>query len=109
MVPSRHRRQASALLQEFDKRGNEITYNSNGTIFIDQTSIPQSDIFRLFPYLFKQKHPKDLNGFDDFVQKIQEMGLDHLIFKRSASKGRASASAAPNQESKSDDNWWLLI
>ena len=108
MVPSRHRRQASVLLREFDKRGNELTYNSNGTIFIDQTSIPQSDIFRLFPYLFKQKHPRDLNGFEDVQKKIEEMGLDHLILKKRTVK--AKPSAATNPESKSsDDNWWLLI
>ena len=60
LVPPRYRRQAITLLQQFNIRGDELTWNSDGVIFVNQTSLPQSDIYILFPYLFKMKHPKTL-------------------------------------------------
>jgi hypothetical protein len=102
LIPARHRKQASTLLNQFNKRGNELTWNSDGVILIDQTSIPNSDIYLLFPYLFKMKHPKNLTGFEDFQKKIYEMGLDHLIVKR----------YKPVKENKKTSNeplnWWYL-
>ena len=99
-------------MKKFDQRGNELTWNSDGIIFVDQTSIPNSDIYILFPYLFKKKHPKNLCGFQDFVQKISEMGLDHLIVesfspvrKKEFSSERASSS---EQSSKQSSNYWYI-
>ena len=103
MVLPKYRRQAATLLHQFDTRGNELTWNSNGTIFIDQTSIPNSDIYVLFPYLFKQKHPKHLSGFDDFINKIKDMGLDHLILQRPPKVDKVAFS-----NSKSEPKWWYL-
>ena len=103
LTPTRHKKQAATLLQQFNDRGNELTWNSDGVIFIDQVAIPESDIFILFPYLFKMKHPKTLNGFDDFVKKITDMGLDHLTLK----KLRPQNSSKPSKERLSD-NWWFL-
>ncbi len=68
---------------------------------MDQTSIPESNIYQLFPYLFKMKHPKGLCGFEDFQKKISEMGLDHLIIKRFKPQGNKSNDATKI-------NWWFL-
>ena len=106
-IPPRHRYQAQILLQQFNQRGVELTWNSDGVIFIDQTSIPQSNIFVLFPYLFKMKHPKDLPGFDDFLQKIQEMGLGHLTVKKIRSK-KSEMNMNVNLNPKQSDNWWYI-
>jgi hypothetical protein len=103
MVPQRHRQQAQILLQQFDKRGNELTWNSDGIIYIDQISLPQSNIFLLFPYLFKMKHPKDLPAFEDFRKKIHDMGLDHLIVKKYKEQPRQMTVAK-----KQTENWWYL-
>ena len=103
-VPTKYKKQAAVLLQQFTDRGTELTWNSDGIIFVDQTSIPQSDIFILFPYLFKHKHPKTLLGFQDFVDKIDEMGLSHLIVKQTKSK----KSKQPNLEDSLPPNWWFL-
>ncbi len=103
LVPSHHRRQAQILLKQFNVRGNELTWNSDGVIFVDQTSIPESNIFVLFPYLFKMKHPKNLAGFDDFIKKIHEMGLDHLIVKKFTALQRVK-----NTSNKPSVNWWFL-
>lgn len=46
---------AKFILSEIDKRGSELTWNSSGTIFINQIAIPQSNIFLLFPLLLKKK------------------------------------------------------
>ena len=105
-IPPRHRYQAQILLHQFNQRGTELTWNSDGIIFVDQTSIPQSNIFVLFPYLFKMKHPKDLPGFEDFVKKIEEMGLGHLIIKNGRSK--RSQQMNLNSTLKQSDNWWYI-
>jgi hypothetical protein len=105
MVLPRYRRQAQTLLQQFNQRGNELTWNSDGVIFIDQTSIPESNIFQLFPYLFKMKHPKDMAGFDDFQQKIHDMGLDHLIVKRLKT---FTSTSKKNSNQNTVKNWWFL-
>lgn len=102
-VPSKYHRQATTLLKQFDNRGNELTWNSNGTIFIDQTSIPESNMFELFPNLFKPKKKKTLQGFEDFVQKISEMGLLHLTLQRSLTQKLNSLE----MENK-NVNWWFL-
>lgn len=109
-IPTKYRRQAAALLSQFNERGNELTWNSDGIIFIDQTAIPQSDIFVLFPYLFKFKHPKNLQGYSDFAQKIKEMGLEHLILRRTfskESKQNITMQQTPKNETSSE-NWWFL-
>ena len=104
LVPPKHRRQAATLLRQFDARGNELTWNSDGIIFIDQTSIPNSNIYVLFPYLFKHKHPKPLPGFDDFINKIKAMGLEHLILQKSLK----TTEKVSFSNQKSEPNWWYL-
>jgi hypothetical protein len=108
MVPIRFRKQAEILLHEFDNRGNELTWNSDGVIFIDQVSIPESDIFILFPYLFKNKHPQTLKGFEDFYNKIESMGLEHLITTKPKQKAKSNLSSLSNNSSNSSQNWWFL-
>ncbi len=107
-VPPRYQRQASVLIKQFENRGNELTWNSDGIIFIDQTSIPESNIFVLFPYLFKHKHPKTLIGFEDFVQKIDDMGLTHLILPKYHRRKKMSGSKPIEKTEKSSTNWWFL-
>ena len=106
LVPAQHKKLAKVLLDEFNNRGTELTWNSDGVIFKDQTSIPQSNIFELFPYLFKHKHPKSLTGFEDFVEKIDQMGLSHLIVK-SISKP-VNLKAKTETETSSSKNFWFL-
>ena len=105
MVSSRDHRRASKLLEQFNKRGNELTWNSDGIIFIDQTSIPESDIFLFFPKLFKKSLPKNLPGFEDFVQKIADMGLDHLISSKSPKSDHISGEGSSKITSP---NWWYI-
>lgn len=119
-VPQKYRKNANELLKQFNLRGNELTYDSLGVIFIDGVSIPNSDIFVLFPYLFKAKRPKTLVGFDDFLKKIDDMGLIDLVFKKqvnfyvqnSKERKKKEISLKIKDNHKNDDkgdvNWWFL-
>ena len=86
-----------------------------GVIYVDGVSIPNSDIFVLFPYLFKAKRQKNLIGFDDFIQKISDMGLLHLVYKKEV-KYHVQQNERNLDESlrkvikkdQSDINWWFL-
>ena len=49
------------------------------------------------------KHPKNMTGFDDFIQKINEMGLSNLILQK-APKVREKLSKL----SGTGPNWWYL-
>ena len=44
--------------------------------------MPEANMFKLFPYLFCAKRPKGLVGFEDLFQKVIEMGLSDLIYKK---------------------------
>ena len=108
LTPQKYRKKAALLLKEFSRRGNELTWSTDGIIYVDEISIPSTDIYVLFPYLFKAKRPKNLLGFEDFVQKLHEMGLSHLISKEPLKK---ITSATPNHETKQTQlprNWWYL-
>lgn len=82
LIPKNAQHRASLFLKEINNRGNELTYNSSGTVFIDQVSIPGSNFYLIFPYLFKTKTHSKLEGFLEVIQKIRDMGLESLISKR---------------------------
>ena len=110
-MPQKYQKNASSLLQHFNSRPNEVTYDSTGVIYIDTVAIPNSDIFVYFPYLFKAKHRKNLIGFSDFKQKIINMGLSNLIFKSERNfEVRSSFDKKENQSSSDDKNinWWFI-
>ena len=112
-VPQKYRKKAQALLQHFNARGNELTYDSSGIIYIDSVAIPNSDIFVYFPYLFKAKRRKDLNGFEDFVKKIVDMGLNDLIFQKEINyQIEKSVKGLEEKDFKDsnhrDINWWFI-
>jgi hypothetical protein len=49
------------------------------------------------------KTPKDLPGFEDFCNKIGDMGLQHLIVKHCKTIKTKNQKAA-----NSSVNWWFL-
>lgn len=85
-----------------------MTWSTDGIIYIDQDSLPSSDIYILFPYLFRAKRPKNLLGFQEFVEKISCMGLGHLIYQ----KPKTYICPAQVKKAKLSDtsgaNWWFL-
>ena len=110
-IQPKFRRQAQILLKEFDKRPNQITWTTDGTLLIDQISIPQSNIFVIFPLLFKSVRTAiKLPGYQDLVLKIHEIGLGHLIKSKIVpqKKLRASAKIETGSSSQANQKWWFL-
>ena len=116
-IPIKYKKNARELLKQFNSRGSELNWDTAGVIYINGNAIPNSDIFLLFPYLFRAKRPKKLNGFDDFVAQIIEMGLNNLLFKsvrnfavtKKAKEIKPTTGiTSPVLVDDSKDNWWFL-
>ena len=109
-MPRRFKNNAIELLNYFDKNGEKITFNSAGTIFIDQVSLPNSNIFEIFPILFrKNSSRKKVPGLYDFIERLEQLGLAHLI---SIGKKKTPESKKEQFEekglSKESSNYWYL-
>jgi hypothetical protein len=117
LVPKKSRANAVKLLDSFEHRPTELTFSSTGLIFVNQSSIPNSNIFTFFPFLFKKRRP-NLPGFLDFVNQIERMGLSHLIVyqpKHVNTKVIKQPFEAPRVSSidqeaqgKPMKNWWYI-
>jgi hypothetical protein len=112
LIPNQYKKHAKQLLNEFDDRGNEITWNPNGTIFIDQVAVPQSNIYQLLPILFQKKKPsKHIPGFIEILQKIQTMALGHLINQSPLKlQSKLVEKNAKREQIKEEipANWWYI-
>ena len=108
-VPKRFKEKAKILLHVFDERPNEITWDHAGVIYIDQNSIPNSNIFTIFPYLFRRKVSKDIYtlGFEDFLKKIVDMNLGHLLNCNISSIHKTNSVKVESTETKTS-KWWKL-
>lgn len=106
LIPKGQKKKAKQLLMEFEKRPNELTWSSDGIIYVDQVAIPGSNMFTFFPILFKKSKPK-LQGFEDFIQKIRQMQLNFIFESESKSESKVSKTSASN-EPNSDERWWFL-
>lgn len=92
----------------------EFSFNTDGEIFIDSRSIPNANIFEIFPALFI-KSPKIINGLKEVTTKLSSLNLNHLF-----RKGMLKALKRPrnykyalcvhNQEFMKDKykHWWYL-
>lgn len=109
-IGKEHRTRAQHLLHKLQERPNELSFDSSGTIYIDEESIPNSNIFKWLPLLFKKRTPKGINGFENFRLKLEQMGLGHLvqypIDHKKASK--IDDAIGGSFSSKNNSNWWYL-
>jgi hypothetical protein len=80
-IPEKLKSQATELLSELSQRPSQLTFNSDGVLFVNQIGIPETNFFQLFPMLFKKNQQKKLAGFPELVTQIATMGLGHLISK----------------------------
>ena len=55
LVPKGQKKKAKYLLNQFNERGDELTWNSDGVIFVNQISVPGSNIFELLISYQKSK------------------------------------------------------
>jgi hypothetical protein len=105
-----HHNKAKLLLKYFNERPNEFTWNSSGVIFIDQTSVPNSNIFQIFPHLFKVKKSSQIPGLLEAITKIYDMGLGDLIVQKLKTNSESKLKPNPESASKNEvgDHWWYL-
>ena len=88
-----------------------LIYSSmiSGIIYIDEEAIPNSSIFHLFPFLFNQQPARSLTGFEDFWNKLEEMGLAHLATRKKTSyKGLSKSKKKKSLPNEETDDWWYL-
>lgn len=108
-VPKSKQNKARELLKKFDERGSELTWNSSGIIFVNQVAIPNSNIFLCFPYLYKQKRPKSLPGFDSLLNQIFDMGLQDFISVKHSKRPKVPPENLAEPLDKLENvPWWYL-
>ena len=107
-IPKPFKQNASRLLKEFDQRPNELTWDSNGHIYIDEKAIPNASIFVLFPRLFSRRATKKIDGMPDFLQKLDSMGLNHLIRADSKTSAMSETKEKNANSLTKSENWWYL-
>lgn len=103
-VPKSHFKKAQNLLSVLNERSSELTWNSDGIIFIDQIPLPGSNIFNIFRYLFVRQKPLDSLGFIELHDKIQSMGLSSLINIRH----RIKEGKVIKKVTRKDSSFWFL-
>lgn len=106
-VPKSQLQKAKSLLQVFDSHPEEVTWNTSGVVFIDDVSIPNSDINKIFPLLFDRKDISNSNvyGLKELILKIDLMGKSHLICQ----KVKSFVSADSISSDDSETNPWYYI
>jgi hypothetical protein len=112
-VPLKFRTKAAKLLEAIDHNATVITWNDNGVLFLDNDSIPHSNMFVLLPELYKKRPKRDLPGFIELVQKLAALGLGDLIDK-SILRGMLRAKPIENHKELYDyihqkPNKWYYI
>jgi len=107
-IPREKKSKASELLQAIEARPSEITFDSDGVLYIDENGIEGSNIFKLFPLLFQKTVRKKFTGFEDFVKKLSDMGLEHLIENSNKIQASKSLDTALKSTFKPDEQWWYL-
>jgi galactitol-specific phosphotransferase system IIB component len=109
LIPHEDRKKAEELLNEFDTRGNEITWNPSGVIFIDQVSIPHSNIYEILPLVYKKKHPsKSIIGLQEFISKVNVMGYGNLINLKIPKSYKRKSEMIGEGQALSYENWWYI-
>ena len=106
-VPKPFKKNASLLLKEFDQRPNELTWDSNGHIYIEEKVIPNANIFVLFPRLFNKRATKQTPGMADFLDKLSSMGLNHLV-RSDLHRTTAKTPKKETTSKTSSQNWWYI-
>lgn len=82
LVPTSQRKKALELLQHLKEHSSELSYDSNGLIKLNNTVLPDSNIVKIFPMLYKPtKNYESDHNFSQVVDEIASLGLGHLILR----------------------------
>jgi hypothetical protein len=112
-VPPAFLQRAEKLLKALSDNVNELSWDKQGVIFIDQKSLPDSDIKSLFPKLFRKvSHPDKIMYLNEVSSKIASLGLGSLINRR-LTAGLSRTKPVLNQNELREKivglkNWWYI-
>lgn len=111
-VPQAYKQRAKSLTSHFQQCPLEIDFDANGLLILDGTSIPNSNIFKIFPELFIKKLKKPLPGKNELVTKIASKGWGNLIVKGIARGLKRPRNYKLHSETESSlkefKNWWYM-
>jgi hypothetical protein len=107
-IPKGQKRKAKLLLDELEKRPHELTWNSEGIVFVNQIGIPGSNMYKLFPLLFSKGKTEDIIGVDDFYKKIKEMGLFHFADQNPSKSSDTQKGKGIKKDILATDAWWYI-
>jgi hypothetical protein len=104
---------AELLLKGLQNNVNEISWDKNGVIFLDQKSLPNSNIKELFPKLFQTvSNPSKQIYLNEVASKIATLGFGSLI-NRKLTHGTIRKKPIPNHNElrakiAALKNWWYI-
>lgn len=109
-VPKEYHSKALKLLQSINNLPMEISFTSDGDVYIDNKSIAEANFFKIFPALYT-KSKTNIPGLSEVTTKLASLNLGHLfhkgmlkVFKRPKSY-KFDLLSAHTQTSK---NWWYI-
>lgn len=79
LVPVEYQQSATHLLDEIRNYPLDIMFNSNGELFIDSVSIPNANIYKIFPALFIKTSKYKIPGLSELTTKLASLNLTHLF------------------------------
>ena len=114
-VPPGFHSKAKLLIEAFDKNPQQLTWNDEGELIINNESVPNANIYHLLPAIYKTalaKNKKTLPGFIEFVNQIGAMGLAKLISPKLMRGFRRKIPIENENELYNDiiknDKWYYL-
>lgn len=104
---------AKLLLEAFNDNPQQLTWSDEGAVLINSQSVPNANIFELFPAVFKTPVLKNqkLPGFTEFVSEIGSLGLGHLIhpkFLRGLKRKKKIANQMELYNELKNGHWYFL-
>jgi len=112
LIPEKFKKRATILLNNIKSNPLQIDFNTKGDLFIDSQSIPNSNIFVIFPELFNCKKKRPIFGLSELATKISTLGWGHLIVKgiaKGLKRPKNYKIHEKTQHSLSEfKNWWYM-
>jgi len=111
LVPNGFHTRAKELLEKIREFPMELSFASDGTVFIDSQSIPNSDIKTIFPALFIRKTKKIIPGLIETATKLASMGAGQFFFKGILKTLKRPKNYKLSEEAlnyKKHKNWWFI-
>lgn len=115
IVPEAFQKRAKELLEKIHEHSMDISFSTNGAVFIDGKSIPNADIKIIFPALFIRKNKTAITGLKETATKLASLGLGHLFFKgilkslkRPANYKFSDEDFAVNYKKHHITHWWFI-